>query len=343
MPSASAAPRIPADEQGVRPETDGGVRRRGRAQPIIDVQGPVGKVFFVNGNALTVFENLSCRIEKGSFLSIVGPSGCGKSTLLKLISGLEPPTKGEVVFNDEADRRPGQGHDLCVPAIHQVDLSLAHRDPERRVRAEQLQDAGARREARERCLEYIRLVGLDGYENYYPYQLSGGMQQRVCIARALICEPDVLLMDEPFSAVDALTRAILQELILKIWETIPVTILFVTHDVEEAVFLSSRIVSLSQDAGHHPRGCGDRPAVSARPDQDARGRALHRASAIGCSPASSCRRKARPRPPACGTRASWRMKKRWPGFLLFAAAAAGLGTRARPANWSIRSRFRASA
>jgi NitT/TauT family transport system ATP-binding protein len=101
------------------------------------------------------------------------------------------------------------------------------------------------REARARCLEYIRLVGLDGYENYYPYQLSGGMQQRVCIARALICEPDVLLMDEPFSAVDALTRAILQELILKIWETIPVTILFVTHDVEEAVFLSNRIISLT--------------------------------------------------------------------------------------------------
>ena len=103
-----------------------------------------------------------------------------------------------------------------------------------------------RTEARARCLEYIRLVGLDGYENYYPYQLSGGMQQRVCIARALICEPDVLLMDEPFSAVDALTRAILQELILKIWETIPVTILFVTHDVDEAVFLSSRIISLSK-------------------------------------------------------------------------------------------------
>jgi NitT/TauT family transport system ATP-binding protein len=102
------------------------------------------------------------------------------------------------------------------------------------------------REARARCLEYIRLVGLDGYENYYPYQLSGGMQQRVCIARALICEPDMLLMDEPFSAVDALTRAILQELILKIWETIPVTILFVTHDVDEAVFLSNRIISLSK-------------------------------------------------------------------------------------------------
>ena len=102
------------------------------------------------------------------------------------------------------------------------------------------------REGRDLCLQYVKLVGLEGYEHYFPYQLSGGMQQRVVIARALICEPSVLLMDEPFSAVDALTRAILQELILKIWQTIPVTILFVTHDVEEAVFLSSRIVSLTK-------------------------------------------------------------------------------------------------
>jgi NitT/TauT family transport system ATP-binding protein len=213
-------------------------------RPIIDVQG-LGKVFFVNGNVLTVFDGLSCSIEKGSFLSIVGPSGCGKSTLLKLISGLELPTKGRVVFNGEAITGPAKG---MIYVFQQYSKSIF---PWRSV----IQNVEfglnsfkkvSRSDARARCLEYIRLVGLDGYENYYPYQLSGGMQQRVCIARALICEPDVLLMDEPFSAVDALTRAILQELILKIWEAIPVTILFVTHDVDEAVFLSSRIVSLSK-------------------------------------------------------------------------------------------------
>ena len=96
---------------------------------------------------------------------------------------------------------------------------------------------------------YVHLVGLDGYEDYYPAQLSGGMQQRIAIARALICEPDVLLMDEPFSAVDAMTRAILQELLLDIRRRIPVTILFVTHDIDEAVFLSSRIISLGRSAG----------------------------------------------------------------------------------------------
>lgn len=105
------------------------------------------------------------------------------------------------------------------------------------------------RQARERSREYIDLVGLGGYEDYYPYQLSGGMQQRVCIARALICEPEVLLMDEPFSAVDAMTRAILQELVMRIWQKLPVTILFVTHDVDEAVFLSTRIVSLGRAGG----------------------------------------------------------------------------------------------
>jgi NitT/TauT family transport system ATP-binding protein len=214
------------------------------APPIIEVQN-VSKAFSVDGKALAVFENLSCRIDKGSFLSIVGPSGCGKSTLLKLISGLETPNEGRIVFNGQAIGGPAKG---MIYVFQQYTKSIF---PWRTV----IQNVEfglnsykslPRRETRERCLEYIRLVGLEGYENYFPYQLSGGMQQRVCIARALICEPDVLLMDEPFSAVDALTRAILQELILKIWETIPVTILFVTHDVEEAVFVSSRIVSLSK-------------------------------------------------------------------------------------------------
>ena len=192
-----------------------------------------------------MFENLSCRIDKGSFLSVVGPSGCGKSTLLKLISGLEPPTQGEVIFNDRPIVGPATG---LIYVFQQYAKSIF---PWRTVienvafGLNNYQKIG-RREARERCLDYIRMVGLQGYENYYPFQLSGGMQQRVCIARALICEPAVLLMDEPFSAVDALTRAILQELILKIWQTIPVTILFVTHDVDEAVFLSSRVISLTR-------------------------------------------------------------------------------------------------
>ena len=168
-----------------------------------------------------MFDGLSCEIEKGSFLSIVGPSGCGKSTLLKLISGLETPTQGEVVFNGR--RSPARAKGMIYVFQQYTKSIFPWRTVIQNVEfgLSSYKTLVRRKEARERCREYIRLVGLEGYENYYPYQLSGGMQQRVCIARALICEPDVLLMDEPFSAVDALTRAILQELILKIWETHP--------------------------------------------------------------------------------------------------------------------------
>lgn len=205
----------------------------------------LGKTFQSKGGPLTVFDGLSLEIGKGSFLSIIGPSGCGKSTLLKLISGLEPPTRGEVLFNDNPVNRPPKG---MIYVFQQYTKSILPwrtviENVEFGLRA---QRSVSRKEARERCREYIDLVGLKGYEDYYPYQLSGGMQQRVCIARALICEPDVLLMDEPFSAVDAMTRAILQELVMRIWQKLPITILFVTHDVDEAVFLSTRIVSLGK-------------------------------------------------------------------------------------------------
>jgi NitT/TauT family transport system ATP-binding protein len=213
-------------------------------KPIIEIKN-LAKEFSVNGRTLTVFADLSCEIGKGSFVSIVGPSGCGKSTLLKLISGLDAPTRGKVVFNGRPVTGPAKG---MIYVFQQYTKSIF---PWRTVMQNvefglNAAKALGRAQARDKCLEYIRLVGLEGYEHYHPFQLSGGMQQRVCIARALICQPDVLLMDEPFSAVDAMTRAILQELILKIWETIPVTILFVTHDVEEAVFLSSRVLSLSR-------------------------------------------------------------------------------------------------
>jgi NitT/TauT family transport system ATP-binding protein len=218
--------------------------RHASARPIIEVRG-LSKTFKSKRNTLTVFDNLSCTIPSRGFVSIIGPSGCGKSTLLKLISGLETPDRGEVQFNGKAVSRPPKG---MIYVFQQYTKSIL---PWRTVigniefglRAQRLVSLA---EARERCREYINLVGLKGYEDYFPYQLSGGMQQRVCIARALICEPEVLLMDEPFSAVDAMTRAILQELVMRIWQTLPITILFVTHDVDEAVFLSDRIISLGR-------------------------------------------------------------------------------------------------
>ncbi len=212
--------------------------------PISALRG-LTKIFPHRAGGLTVFDGLTCSVAKGSFVSVIGPSGCGKSTLLKIIGGLEPATAGEVLFEGRDVTAPPRGM-ICV--FQQYAKSIF---PWRTVRENiafglSAQKRLGRAETRERCDEYIDLVGLKGYEDYYPYQLSGGMQQRVCIARALIGEPDALLMDEPFSAVDAMTRAILQELVLKLWDKFAITILFVTHDVDEAVFLSGRILSLGR-------------------------------------------------------------------------------------------------
>lgn len=217
----------------------------GRPKTLIHIEG-VNKEFSVNKNKITVFENFSYKIPEGSFLSIVGPSGCGKSTLLKLISGLENPTSGTINFDGQVISGPPKG---MIYVFQQYTKSIfpwytVLENIEFGLNTQKKNIS--KQEAKERCMEYIKLVGLEGYEDYYPSQLSGGMQQRVVIARALICEPKVLLMDEPFSAVDAMTRAILQELLLSIWEKLPITILFVTHDVDEAVFLSSHIISLGK-------------------------------------------------------------------------------------------------
>jgi NitT/TauT family transport system ATP-binding protein len=229
------------------PRQDGAMNANGEfSTPVIDITD-LDKSFTVQGRQTRVFQGLSCRIAAGSFVSIIGPSGCGKSTLLKLISGLEMPSAGQVHFNGATISGPPRG---MVYVFQQYSKSIF---PWRTVSQNIAFGLNAmpglgRREAAARCRDYLHLVGLDGYGEHYPAQISGGMQQRVAIARALICQPAVLLMDEPFSAVDAMTRALLQELLLKIWESIPVTILFVTHDVEEAVLLASRVISLGRAA-----------------------------------------------------------------------------------------------
>jgi NitT/TauT family transport system ATP-binding protein len=238
-----------SNEEPGSPERDAAAQRLPHAtakinRPIIELQN-LDKAYAGNGRNVPVFKDFSYKVAEGSFLSIVGPSGCGKSTLLKLISGLERPNGGYVIFNGREIDGPPPG---MIYVFQQYAKSIF---PWRTVIQNvafglNIQKKLPRAEAHAKCREYIKLVGLEGYEDYYPTQLSGGMQQRVAIARALICEPKVLLMDEPFSAVDAMTRAILQELLLKVWETIPITILFVTHDVEEAVFLSSHILSLGR-------------------------------------------------------------------------------------------------
>jgi len=208
---------------------------------ILSVQG-LGHSFTVNGKAVPVFQGVSLDIARGEFLGLLGPSGCGKSTLLQIIAGLLPAASGRVVFEGRPVVAPPPD---MVYLFQQYSKSLL---PWRSVCANvgfAISTRGlSRREKRERCLEYLRIVGLDGFADHYPWQLSGGMQQRVAIARALAAEPKILLMDEPFSAVDALTRLELQALVLDVWTQSKLTIIMVTHDVDEAVFMSDRIAML---------------------------------------------------------------------------------------------------
>lgn len=229
-------------------------RRSDDSRPIL-VAKDVHKQYLVNGRAVTIFSGLNCSFYDRSFVSVIGPSGCGKSTLLKLLAGLEPASAGRIAFKDRTFTSPPKG---MVYVFQQYGKSIfPWRTVIQNIAFGLINSSYSKSEIRERCAEYVSLVGLVGYENYYPSQISGGMQQRVAIARALIGQPDVLLMDEPFSAVDAMTRALLQNLLLGIWEKLPVTILFVTHDVEEAVFLSTDILCL----GKVPSGISEKITV----------------------------------------------------------------------------------
>jgi NitT/TauT family transport system ATP-binding protein len=193
---------------------------------------------------MLALDRISLDVAAKEFVVIVGPSGCGKSTLLRIAAGLTPPTGGEVVMDGAAVTAPPT---RLVYLFQQYSKSLfAWRTVLQNVMFPlEAAPRAQRSRQREQCLQYLRQVGLDGFQDKYPWQLSGGMQQRVAIARALAAEPDVLLLDEPFSAVDALTRMELQSLVLDLWQAKGFTAVLVTHDVEEAIFLADRVVVLS--------------------------------------------------------------------------------------------------
>jgi NitT/TauT family transport system ATP-binding protein len=206
----------------------------------------VRKVYGGNGREenFLAFDEISLDLAPSEFVAIVGPSGCGKSTLLRIAAGLTLPSGGMVSLDGSPVTAPPPG---VVYLFQQYAKSLfAWRSVFDNVMfpIENGPTAG-RNERRQRCQDLIRQVGLAGFEAKFPWQLSGGMQQRVAIARALAAEPRVLLLDEPFSAVDALTRMELQSLILELWGRNRFTALLVTHDVEEAVFLADRVAVLS--------------------------------------------------------------------------------------------------
>lgn len=200
------------------------------------------KVYKSDKQETVALEHFSLEIEKGELVSIVGPSGCGKTTLLRLIAGLVEPSSGEVVIGGKKCAGPGPDRGM----VFQEFALFPWRSVRKNVEFG-LEVAGMPAEERKTKAErYIKAVGLEGFEDRRVHELSGGMKQRVGIARALVTKPDVLLMDEPFGALDAQTRNIMQGELLNILDKTDTTILFVTHSVDEAVYLSDRIVVLTK-------------------------------------------------------------------------------------------------
>jgi NitT/TauT family transport system ATP-binding protein len=209
---------------------------------VLTVSG-LRKVYDSHGRRVEAVGNLTFEVPPGQFACIVGPSGCGKTTLLRCIAGLLPPTAGEVTFNSTRVTGPPPGFAIV---FQEYGRSLF---PWLRVADNvelPLRAAGiARTTRRAQVREALDAVGLADARGAYPWQLSGGMQQRVAIARAIAYQPQVLLMDEPFAAVDAQTRADLEDLIRDVWQRFEVTVLFVTHDIDESVYLGQRVIMLS--------------------------------------------------------------------------------------------------
>jgi len=210
------------------------------ARPKVEIRG-LTKRF----GALTALTDVDLVLGQNEFVSLVGVSGCGKSTLLAIMAGLDEPSSGEAFVNGAPIVGPGRDRGVVFQQATLLPWLSALRNVEFALRSEPISPA----ERQARAAQMLELVGLKGFEKAYPAQLSGGMQQRVALARSLSYRPEILLMDEPFGALDAITRHEMQELLTQIWETHRLTVLFVTHDIEEAVFISDRVVTMTPRPG----------------------------------------------------------------------------------------------
>lgn len=204
----------------------------------------VNKKFDIQKTSVEVLKDIELDIRKGEFISIVGASGCGKSTLIRMIAGLEEPSSGSITIDGSKVIGPSVKTGIIFQEARLFPWQTVEKNIEFGIHAKL-----SKKEKRQKAENMVNLIGLNGFEQAIPKQLSGGMQQRVNIARALINEPDVLLLDEPFGALDALMRINMQNEILKIWEQNKTTMVLITHDIDEAIFLSDRIIILSEKPG----------------------------------------------------------------------------------------------
>ena len=216
-----------------------------KARPVILTVNNLTKIYRAQGRETVALRGIGFETRRRELLCVVGPSGCGKSTLIRILAGLDRHTAGEVLLEGKPVKGPGrergmvfQGYTLFPWLTVKGNVMFGLRS-----------NHGSRNEAEREARQWLQLVGLEKFADAYPYQLSGGMKQRVAIARALANQPRVLLMDEPFGALDAQTRARMQSYLLEIWRKIDVTIVFITHDLDEAIFLADRILVLKPHPG----------------------------------------------------------------------------------------------
>jgi NitT/TauT family transport system ATP-binding protein len=217
----------------------------GETAPAIELTGVTKRFRTPDGSAFTALSDVDMTVEPGQFCAVVGPSGCGKSTTLTLVSGLERPSAGTVAVHG----REVTGIDPDVGFVFQSDALLPWKSVLDNVAAGPLFRGVPKREAHDRARDWLRRVGLTGFADHHPHQLSGGMRKRVSLAQSLINEPDILMMDEPFSALDVQTRSIMSNELLALWEQTRPSVVFVTHDLEEAIALSDQVVVMTAAPG----------------------------------------------------------------------------------------------
>lgn len=213
--------------------------------PAIELRGVTKRFLTPSGGIYTALRDLDMSVEPGEFCAVVGPTGCGKSTTLGLISGLEPASEGEV----EVFGKPVNGIAEGIGYVFQADAVFPWKTVLENVAAGPRYRGASNRDARERARDWISRVGLSGFEDRYPYQLSGGMRKRVALAQSLINGPRILLMDEPFSALDVQTRSLMENELLALWAASSASVVFVTHDLEEAISLSDRVFVITAAPG----------------------------------------------------------------------------------------------
>jgi NitT/TauT family transport system ATP-binding protein len=216
-----------------------------RQRPVILTIRDLKKSFGANGGTRVVFDHVSLDIHRREFICAVGPSGCGKSTLARIVAGLDEATCGEILLDGQTVAGPGPDRGMVFQGYTLFPWLTVKRNVMFGLQMHGKAPSTADIEAR----EWLDMVGLSKFENSYPHELSGGMKQRVAIARALANNPRILIMDEPFAALDAQTRCHMQGYLLQIWKKVDVTILFITHDLEEAAYLADRILVMGTNPG----------------------------------------------------------------------------------------------